>query len=90
MDKPRVSDQALDQLLLKARSFDDYTSQAVTDAELLRAESQPDVLTENLVTTTPNLSWTAASTAGSSRENSRVQGHQAPSSTSPMSTVSIA
>jgi 3-hydroxypropanoate dehydrogenase len=34
MDKPRISDQALDQILRKARSFDDYTSQPVTDAEL--------------------------------------------------------
>src|ERR1700741_1897930 len=34
MDKLRISDQALDQLLRKARSFDDYTSQPVTDAEL--------------------------------------------------------
>ena len=34
MDKPRVSDQALDQILRKARSFDDYTSRPVTDAEL--------------------------------------------------------
>jgi 3-hydroxypropanoate dehydrogenase len=36
MNSPLVSDAALDVLLRKARSFNDFTSQPVTDEELRR------------------------------------------------------